>query len=181
MKRIRYWALGLLIVFSAAGTAHAEEALTEAMDAVECQNFDKVNDSLYRGGIPTRKDMENLKALGIRTIVDFHGKPRSNESVWAKELGMRYFSLPWGEDAYPVVDPFLKLVEDPENQPVFVHCYYGRTRTGAMIAAYKIKHERLSADDALKEMADYGFVAKRHPALVDFLHDYEKRLADQEA
>ena len=33
-------------------------------------NFHKLNDALYRGAQPTKKGIENLKGLGIKTIVN---------------------------------------------------------------------------------------------------------------
>ena len=52
---------------------------------------------------------------------------------------------------------FLKLVNDPANQPVFVHCAGGRHRTGAMSAIYRITHDGWSADQAYLEMKRYDF------------------------
>ena len=33
---------------------------------------------------------------------------------------------------------FLRIVNDPANQPVFVHCWGGRHRTGVMTAIYRM-------------------------------------------
>jgi tyrosine-protein phosphatase SIW14 len=52
---------------------------------------------------------------------------------------------------------FLKLVGDPGNQPVFVHCAYGSDRTGLMIAMYRIVLQGWRNDDAYEEMVNGGY------------------------
>jgi tyrosine-protein phosphatase SIW14 len=52
---------------------------------------------------------------------------------------------------------FLKVVADPHNQPVFVHCQHGADRTGMMVAAYRIIDQNWSDDDALKELPAFHF------------------------
>lgn len=37
-----------------------------------------------------------------------------------------------------VIEQFLRIVDDPENQPVYVHCVGGRHRTGVMTAVYRM-------------------------------------------
>ena len=39
------------------------------------------------------------------------------------------------------VTQFLEIVNDPANQPVFVHCAGGRHRAGAMTALYRMTNE----------------------------------------
>ena len=63
---------------------------------------------------------------------------------------------------------FLALVNDPANQPVYVHCAGGRHRTGVMTAAYRMSIDGWTSDRAFKEMKSYKFGA-------DFLHPEFKR------
>jgi protein tyrosine/serine phosphatase len=58
---------------------------------------------------------------------------------------------------------FLKIVNGPANQPVYVHCVGGRHRTGVMTAAYRMTEAGWTANQAFKEMKQYNFGA-------DFLH-----------
>ena len=39
---------------------------------------------------------------------------------------------------------FLKIVNDPKNQPVYVHCVGGRHRTGVMTAIYRMTVDKWS-------------------------------------
>lgn len=54
------------------------------------------------------------------------------------------------------VDRFLAIVSDPTRHPVYVHCLHGVDRTGAMIAAYRIRRQGWTNHDALAEMEQFG-------------------------
>ena len=122
-------------------------------------NLFKVNDVLYRGAQPNRKGYAELKAMGIKTVVDLRLLHSEREKT--EKNGLRYVRLPeitWDEKDQDVID-FLRVVTDPGNQPVFVHCHHGSDRTGAMIAAYRVIVQGWSKEEALKEMTagGYGF------------------------
>ena len=48
-------------------------------------------------------------------------------------------------------------MNDPANQPVYVHCQGGRHRTGIMTAVYRMTHDSWTADRAFDEMVHYQF------------------------
>ena len=52
---------------------------------------------------------------------------------------------------------FLKVLENPDNRPVFVHCREGKDRTGYMVASHRIMDQDWTADDAIHEMFDFHF------------------------
>jgi tyrosine-protein phosphatase SIW14 len=76
------------------------------------------------------------------------------------------------------IHQFLEIVNDPANQPVFVHCEDGHIRTGVMTAIYRINHEGWTADQAYTEMKKYHFHCfwhhglKRHHNLKRFIYRY---------
>src|SRR5215831_1992573 len=114
-------------------------------------NFGKVNDNYYRGGQPKREDYARLAAFGIRTVVDLRQSPVHGEQTLVETAGMKFYSIPMNESYPPSessVRQFLQVVNDPANQPVFVHCKGGRIRTGAMTAVYRITHDDWTADQA---------------------------------
>jgi protein-tyrosine phosphatase len=51
----------------------------------------------------------------------------------------------------------LKVLEDPKNWPVFVHCAEGKDRTGYSVATYRIVVEDWSSDDAIHEMFEFHY------------------------
>jgi len=125
-----------LALVAGAAASGAREGKNKAAGA-PAENFGKVNDHYYRGGQPDAEGFARLKQLGVRTVIDLR-----KDSVAA---------------APEQVAEFLKLVNDPANWPVYVHCKGGRHRTGALTAAYRITHDGWTADQAWDEMKKYDF------------------------
>lgn len=120
-------------------------------------NFAKVSESLYRGAQPDREGFEELRKLGAKSVVNLRAG-YSDEKL-LKGLGFRYFSVPtrtW-HLTYAHSARFLKIVSDPANQPVFVHCRHGADRTGTMVAVYRIYVQKWKTDDAIRELPLFGF------------------------
>ena len=94
---------------------------------------------------------------------------------------MRFFRIPMTTSDRPdgnAVAQFLKLVNDPANQPVYVHCVGGRHRTGVMTAAYRMTHDGWNGDKAFAEMKQYKFGADfLHPEFKAFVQAYRPATA----
>ncbi len=50
------------------------------------------------------------------------------------------------------MDRFLKIVNDPQQQPVFVHCRQGQDRCGTIVGIYRLTQQSWTASDAYKEI-----------------------------
>jgi tyrosine-protein phosphatase SIW14 len=131
---------------------------TQAVARID--KFHKVSPGVYRGAQPTEfTDYEKLRLLGIRTIVNLRNDGRS-ESVVAKRAALGFYWSPMNAFGYPndaQVEATLKVMNDPKYQPVFVHCEYGKDRTGLLIALHRVKYEGWSSDRAYNEMMSFGF------------------------
>jgi tyrosine-protein phosphatase SIW14 len=145
-------------------------------------NPGKINDNLYRGAQPNEQGLEELKKLGITTIVDLRAEDRGKaewEKKKAEQLGMRFVHIPIAGFAAPTNDEvvqFLSLVKDNPNQKVFVHCLLGEDRTGVFIATYRMSLQKWPEAQAMKEMNTFGFNAFWHPAMKAFVRDFPARL-----
>ncbi|HEX8843362.1 MAG TPA: protein tyrosine phosphatase family protein [Pyrinomonadaceae bacterium] len=132
----------------------------QSSDAIGIKNFGKVNDHYYRGSQPDAEDFAKLKRLGIRTVIDLRKDSEEEAPAWARAEGLRYFNIPL-TTRQPATEEqvayFLKLVDDPANWPVYVHCKGGRHRTGEITAIYRITHDGWTADQAYLEMKKYDF------------------------
>ena len=51
-----------------------------------------------------------------------------------------------------------KIMADPRNYPVLVHCFAGVHRTGAYCAIYRMEHERVTNAEAIDELKRSGYV-----------------------
>src|ERR1044072_9699312 len=94
-------------------------------------NFGKVNENYYRGSQPSAEQFTQLKARGIRTVIDLRKDSKAGAQEQVHALGMKYFNLPLKASRAATEEKtnfFLQLVNDPDNWPVYVHCKGGRHR-----------------------------------------------------
>jgi protein tyrosine phosphatase (PTP) superfamily phosphohydrolase (DUF442 family) len=127
----------------------------------EIANFDFVSKSIWRGAAPTGKGIAQLSDSGVKTIVDLRlpGLGSIVEERQVKSLGLNYIHIPLGFTTPPMakIAEFLNLIEDPKNQPVFVHCRQGADRTGTLIGIFRIIHDHWSFEQAYAEMRSHHF------------------------
>src|SRR5262249_45716480 len=63
----------------------------------------------------------------------------------------------------------LKIMADPQNRPLLIHCQQGADRTGAMVALYRVVVQGWPAEKAVEEMTRGGY---HHSALWKDLETY---------
>jgi tyrosine-protein phosphatase SIW14 len=171
-----YTAVLLALVLASPAAARPQDSRSSANvvqgSSIRIDNFGQVNAHYYRGAQPNGRDYSDLAALGVKTVIDLTSDDaQTNEKSLTEHVGMRYFQIPMTTHQAPTpaqLTEFLKLVNDPANQPVYVHCVGGRHRTGVMTAAYRMTQDGWGADQAFKEMKQYKFGA-------DFLHSEFKQ------
>jgi len=169
-----------VVIVLAIGTAALAKGHSDpAFSNIHIRNFGKMDDRFYRGAQPDESDYKDLKALGIRTVIDLTDHPTSYEKRDAEALGMRYVSIPMSDSSYPKqesIDAFLKLVNDPATGKFFAHCAGGRHRTGVMGAVYRFNVNHWNFDQAYAEMKDYDFYTRfGHGDLKTFVEDYAQK------
>ena len=148
----------VLLAVSFASVAAAQES---GPRYAEIPNFRRVNEHIYRGAQPAKGGMQKLAALGVKTVINLRDddeRARAEEGD-AKAAGLRYFNVPFSGFRRPddaEVERVLALIEDPANQPVFVHCKKGADRTGTIIALYRIRRDGWTADEAIREAKSCG-------------------------
>jgi tyrosine-protein phosphatase SIW14 len=125
-------------------------------------NFGVVTPFLLRGAQPSQEGFAALKAAGVKTVINLRDGKKDIESEKAavEALGMKSVSIPLS--VFKTVknddmDRFLKIVNDPQQQPVFMHCRQGQDRCGTMVGIYRLTQQSWTASDAYKEMLKYGF------------------------
>ena len=148
----------LAVIFAETLTISAQSISTA--HPIQIDNFGKVNNNYYRGSQPLADQFIDLKKLGIKTIIDLRQDSIKDAADRARAAGLQYINIPLTTKR-PATDEqtryFLKLVNNQENWPVFVHCKGGRHRTGEMTAIYRINQDGWTADQAYEEMKKYDF------------------------
>jgi len=120
-------------------------------------NFHKVSDELYRGAQPTKQGIEQLKKLGIKTIINLRSFHSDRDEIADSNLLYEHIYIkPWHLEDKDTIR-FLQIVSDESNHPVFVHCRRGADRTGSMCAIYRIIVQGWSKQRAIEEMTKGGF------------------------
>ena len=141
-------------------------------------NFGEVTPTLYRGGQPKGAGFEALAKMGVDIVVDVRLSGRDKERREVERDGMQFVAIPW-HCLFPKDDPFerfLALLRDNPGKKVFVHCRYGDDRTGMMIAAYRMSVEGWTAEEARKEMEQFGFKPMVCPSLIPYEKHFPKRM-----
>jgi tyrosine-protein phosphatase SIW14 len=166
---------------SATSTPVLRSAYGEKLKLTGLPNGGKITDALFRGAQPHTEGIEQLKKLGVTTIVDLRGENRDlveKERKQAESLGMRFVNIPvsgWSPPTNEQVAQFLSLFAD-KREKVFVHCRFGDDRTGVFIAAYRMSYDGWPADQAMKEMYFFGFNGFWHPAMKSYIRDFPAKL-----
>ena len=165
--------LGLSLAWPGAAQARSKPS---TISNIQIDNFGRVNANYYRGAQPEGRDYADLKAFGIKTVIDLTQDGDSQEPATVERLGMKFYRIPMTTHEPPSaakIAQFLKLVENPANQPVYVHCQGGRHRTGVMTAVYRMTDENWTPAQAFAEMKQYKFGADfLHSEFKDFVYSY---------
>ena len=144
-------------------------------------NFQKVDDHVYRGAQPTEQGFKNLAKLGIKTIVDLRESGHSLvEEKMVRAAGLEYVTVPMNGMETPSNEKVVKvlaLLEDASTGPVFVHCKRGADRTGAVIACYRMEHDRWKNDQALTEAKSLG-MSFFERAIQRYVREFKPRTLD---
>jgi len=148
---------------------------------------------VYNSGvIPPDKLNGVISSYKIKTIIDLRDgaeqtelnpetKQQVNtEAAAAEEIsGVHYFNLP--TDQVPqdsTVKKFLKIMDDPKNYPVLIHCHHGVGRSRLFSSIYRIEYEHFTNEQARKNARLFwefsnNFSKNSEKGL--FLMNYKKR------
>lgn len=160
---IRRRVLSFLLVFSAClapafATPPAARPATwaVAVTAKNVENLYRVEPDLYRSARPETAGFHELVALGVKTVLDVESP---GDDVLARGSALKLFHVPM--TAFGLRDDrvlqALRIMADPANRPIVIHCHLGADRTGALVALYRVVVEGWSKQDAIREMDDGGY------------------------
>lgn len=168
--------LPLLLALAAALPAFADtprvRPATWAEPLVETSlgNAYRVSADLYRCEQPSKENIADLKALGVRSILNLRNY--HTDSADFTKAGFTLLAQPMnaGEVTEDLLVAALRQFRDAPK-PVIVHCWHGSDRTGVFVAAYRIVFQGWTREAALDEFRNggYGFHKKWYPNLIELL------------
>ena len=157
-------------------------------------NFETITENkVYKSGvIPPDEIADYVSKYKIKSIVDFRfpgtGDDVNNPEIpveltaekqaIAKIKGVNYFND--GSDQVPTqknLAIFFKIMDNPDNYPVLLHCYHGVGRAEMYSAIYRIEYENMDRDEArtstrfLTKWSSFDLGKPKG----DFLHKYKSR------
>ena len=158
---VRSLPIALFVIFFVVVGLNPASARTAPVDL---PNFHTVAPGIYRGGAPTEAGLEQLKSLGVKTVIDLRISPKlvKVEKVEAAQLGFKWINLPMGSDppTGKEVATLLAALKRAPQQPVFVHCQHGADRTGCMIGIWRETQQGWAYAPTFAEMKKYGFQSR---------------------
>ena len=144
-------------------------------------NLHQVSPVLYRSAQPGIDGLNILNQhlaqqygllVEIKTVVSLRNN--QGDDALVVPTGVRYEQIrfnTWNTKDEDVIR-FLKIVRNPANQPVLLHCKHGADRTGMMVAIYRIVEQGWSKEAATAEMTSGGF--GYHPIWSNLVRYIEK-------
>ena len=128
-------------------------------------NFETITEGkVYKSGVIPPNEIESyVKKHHIKSIVDLRfpgtadlvNNPEipqeliAEKEAIAKIKGVNYFNN--GSDQVPKPEnlkTFFKIMDNPDNYPVLIHCYHGVGRAEMYSAIYRIEYENWSNEQA---------------------------------
>jgi len=121
----------------------------------------QVSESLYRGSDPSQ-NISALCSTGIKTILNLKtiGKRElAKLTEQAKNLGINYINIPLNPfNIKKSISGIVNVINQASTEnPLFVHCTFGRDRTGFVTALSRYLKENLPLQDAISDMHKNGF------------------------
>lgn len=173
-----------LIVVAIGTVAISQTNSNPAFSNVKIGNFGKMDDRFYRGARPKEREFQNLKNLGITTVIDLTDNT-PQEKGYAEAVGLHYVNIAIPDKQDPTdaqITQFLKLVNDPTTGKFFVHCAGGRHRTGVMGAIYRFNNYGWNFDQVYAEMKNFDFYTSNgHGGQKKFIESYAQRIQSESA
>jgi len=164
-----------LLASTAFAMAQAEPAAPTVFPNINIENFGQMDEKLYRGAQPTEDGYKALKELGITTVIDLRKDNEAYSKTTVESLGMKYVNIPmtgWTTKDESVAE-FLKVVNDPANGKVYLHCAAGKHRTGLAGAIYRLENYGWDYDTSYKEMKNFGYFSGFfHRKIKGYVKDY---------
>jgi len=128
-------------------------------------NLHRVDINLYRSAQPLDGSGEALKKLGIKTVLNLREHDMDVVLKKTQGIGLKRYPLHTSDIDDRDIVAVLKIITNPDNQPILVHCAHGADRTGLMMASYRMIVQGWSKEAARNEMKKGGY--EYHPVWIN--------------
>jgi tyrosine-protein phosphatase SIW14 len=154
--------LGIAALLPSAPSGARPAAWARPIELPGVPNLHRVTARLYRSGQPTAEGFSRLeRQLHIRTVVNLHDE--GPDEAIAPPGHLKFVHIPinsfrvFSNHEEKLVLALHEIRRGLRRGKVLVHCTYGKDRTGAVMAAWRMVEQNWSADRAIREMNEGGF------------------------
>jgi len=127
------------------------------VDGTSVQNLYRVEDGFYRGAQPSDAGFRELAGLGVKTVLDLAGGHGDGGVIRDGSLKLVHVPMSaFGLHDARVLEA-LRVMADPANRPLMIHCKHGADRTGALVALYRVVVQGWTKEKAVEEMNRGGY------------------------
>lgn len=161
---------GLLLLCGA--DAPRERPLSWAQPVINTKigNLYKVSADVFRAEQPDKSNVEDLKSLNIRTMLNLREYHEDDSFFTQNGLKLIHHKMSAGGAKVADLIETLRLIKNAEK-PVLVHCWHGSDRTGLIIAGYRMVFQNWNRKEAIEEfrLGGFGYHEKAYPNILKLL------------
>lgn len=138
------------------------EEWAQKVEHADLPNFYKIDDQVYRSKQPDHREMKELNAMGIGTILNLRHVRSDRWKGRSTQLQLIHLPINSWKISYTELVTGTSILLKSKD-PVLVHCWHGSDRTGCIIACYRLIKFGWTKQQAIDEMRNggYGFHYKR--------------------
>ncbi|EGW34001.1 uncharacterized protein SPAPADRAFT_59413 [Spathaspora passalidarum NRRL Y-27907] len=109
------------------------------------ENFAPIINTIYRSSFPQPNNFSFIKTLKLKSILclipeeypQLHTEFLSHENIKLFQLGMSGNKEPFVKISSDLITEAIRIVLNPENQPILIHCNRGKHRTGCLVGVIR--------------------------------------------
>ena len=143
---------GLIAKDSAAVASTRPAEWAVPLEIKGLSNLHRVTPMIYRSAQPDKNSGSAITKLGIKTVLSFRKRDKDEPLHTTSGVTFKRYPLyTWDIEEEDIL-AVLRILNDPANQPILVHCTHGADRTGLMMASYRMIVQNWTKEAAIAEM-----------------------------
>lgn len=137
----------------------SRSSIKEYSRKIESENFHNLyqfSDSLFRSEQPKYISKDELKEIGIKSILNLRDDFSDSTLLGMADFHMYNVKMKANNIQMENVEEALRIIEIAPK-PLLIHCKHGADRTGLIVAIYRIEKQGWTKEMAIFEMKRGGF------------------------
>ncbi|KAL7664501.1 Tyrosine-protein phosphatase domain-containing protein [[Candida] zeylanoides] len=145
------------------------------------ENFAPVINTIYRSSFPQPTNFEFLTTLKLKSVLclipeeypELHRRFLQEQGIKLFQLGMSGNKEPFVKISGELITEAIKIVINPANQPILIHCNRGKHRTGCLVGVLR-RLQKWSLTIIFDEYRKFA-APKERPMDQQFIELYDER------